>query len=54
MRINLNMIGASASNGTNGHTKALFVVALVTSLLWYFYWVVMASVEKDISEIINW
>lgn len=54
MRINLNMIGASASNGTNGHTKTLFAVALVTSLLWYFYWVVMASVEKDILEIINW
>ena len=48
------MIGTSLSNGSNGHTKTLFVVALATSLLWYFYWVVMASVEKDISEIFNW
>ena len=48
------MVGASNSNGYNGQTKVLFAVALVTSLLWYFYWVVMASVEKDISDIINW
>ena len=48
------MSGSSNSNGTNGHTKALFAVALATSLMWYFYWVVMASVESDISDIINW
>lgn len=44
------------SNGTiiNGHAKVLFGIALVTSLLWYFYWAVMSSVEKDICEVINW
>ena len=48
------MIGGNGSNGSNGQSKFLFYVALVTSLIWYFYWVVMASVEKDISDIINW
>ena len=48
------MVGGNSSNGSNGHSKVLFYIALVSSLLWYLYWVVMAAVEKDISDIINW
>ena len=29
-------------------------LALLTSLAWYMFWVVMASIELDIKHIVNW
>ena len=34
--------------------RVVFAVALVTSLLWYLFWVVMEPVELDIRGLINW
>lgn len=32
----------------------LFTVALVTSMLWYMFWLVMAPVKNDIIDLVNW
>lgn len=32
----------------------IFTLALTTSIGWYLFWVVMASVELDIKHIVNW
>lgn len=40
--------------GCHVGSRVLFVVALVTSLLWYLFWVVMEPVEPDIRGLINW
>ncbi len=32
----------------------LLVSALISSLGWFLFWVVMAPVEKDIAHIFNW
>ena len=34
--------------------QPLLATALLTSLAWYLFWVVMAPVEKDIAHIFNW
>ncbi|CAI8006943.1 Glycerophosphoinositol inositolphosphodiesterase GDPD2 [Geodia barretti] len=35
-------------------TGVMLGIALVTSLAWYFFWVVMAAIELDIKHIVNW
>ena len=40
--------------GCHVESRVLFAVALVTSLLWYLFWVVMEPVELDIRGMINW
>lgn len=35
-------------------SKVLFIMALVTSLLWYLYWAIMQPVELDIKGLTNW
>ena len=32
----------------------LFSIALVTSMLWYMFWLVMAPVKNDIIDLVNW
>lgn len=32
----------------------LLMFALLSSIVWYMFWVVMAPVEKDIAHIFNW
>ena len=32
----------------------VLTLALATSLLWYVFWVIMASIELDIKHIVNW
>ena len=40
--------------GGHSRVRVVFAVALVTSLLWYLFWVVMEPVELDIRGLINW
>ena len=46
--------GLVMSCGCHSRVRVLFAVALVTSLLWYLFWVVMEPVESDIRGLINW
>lgn len=42
------------ANRTLTWTGVMLPLALVTSLAWYFFWVVMATIELDIKHIVNW
>lgn len=35
-------------------TGVMLTLALATSIAWYLFWVVMATVEMDIKHIVNW
>lgn len=46
-----------ASPGTSsfcGGMGYLFCIAMVTSMLWYMFWMVLEPVQEDISPIVNW
>ena len=46
------MASPEAPSGTG--VGRLFACAVVTSLCWYLFWMVMAPVEQDVSTLINW
>ena len=46
-----------ASPGTSsfcGGMGYLFCIAMVTSMLWYLFWMVLEPVQEDIAPIVNW
>jgi uncharacterized membrane protein len=32
----------------------LFAIAMVTSMLWYMFWMVLSPVKDDIAPLVNW